>query len=92
MVSQALFCLSVSDLEQEACVDVERAVAILILDERIATELADGQTILECHDEVLVHNEAQAGTYSDVGTVRGTIARKSHILVVRSLCLRIALE
>ena len=45
-------------LEEEAGVDIERTVTILILNQLILAELAYWQTILEGHDEVLVHNKA----------------------------------
>ena len=56
-------------LEQESCIDVEGAVAVLFLDGLVAAELAYRQTVLEGYDEVLVHDEAQAGTHGDMRTV-----------------------
>jgi hypothetical protein len=40
-------------LEKEADVDVERSVSILFV---------EAACILECHDEILVHDEAQTCT------------------------------
>lgn len=45
-------------LEQISCVDVERAVAVLFLYGLVAAELAYWHTVLECYNEVLIHNEA----------------------------------
>ena len=90
MVSQALFCLSVSDLEQEACVDVERAVAILILDERVFAELAHGQAILKCYNEVLVHDEAQTATNGYMWAV--SRCALCHILIILCAILLITAE
>ena len=58
--------LSACCLEEVASVDVEGTLAILILDEGVFAELAHGQAILERHDEVLVHDEAQATTNGDM--------------------------
>ena len=76
------FLLSISRLEQETCVDIERAIAVLILEKLILAELAYRQTILEGYDEVLIHNESQTSTHGDVGTVRGAVARAGHIQVI----------
>ena len=45
-------------LKEVAGIDVERSITILTLNHRVAAELAYRQTILECHDKVLVHDEA----------------------------------
>ena len=56
-------------LEQESCIDVECAVAVLFLNHRVFAELAHRQTVLECNDEVLVHDETQTSTHGDVWAV-----------------------
>ena len=56
-------------LEQEAGVDVEGTVAVLVLDEWVFAEFADWQAVFKGYDEVLVHDEAQTTTYCDVRTV-----------------------
>ena len=78
-------------LEQESGVDVECAVAVLFLYYRILAELAYRQAILECNDEVLVHDEAQATTYCDVWTV-ACEARECHVLIVCLAVLLLATE
>ena len=50
-------------LEEEARIDVESTITILIADDWVLAEAANWQTILECYDEVLVHNEAQASAH-----------------------------
>ena len=78
-------------LEQESCVDVECAVAVLVFNHRIVAELAHWQAILECNDEVLVHNEAQACTDGDVWAVVCN-TRLRHILVILCAVLFFAAE
>ena len=56
-------------LEEEAGVNIESTISVLILYHRVLAELAHWQAILECHDEVLVHDEAQATTNADVWAV-----------------------
>ena len=63
--------VGLNSLEQESCVDIERAVAVLFLYHRVFAELAYRQAILECDDEVLVHDETQTATDGDVWTVTG---------------------
>ena len=46
-------CKIVSDLEQETCIEVESETAVLLIETLCA---------LECHDEVLVHDEAESET------------------------------
>ena len=48
--------LSKSILEQEAGVDVECAVAVLVLDEFVFAEFAYRQAVLKGYDKVLVHD------------------------------------
>lgn len=88
--SGSLSCNKELCLEQVTCVDVEGALAILILDEGILAELAHWQAILKGYDKVLVHDEAQATTNGDVWAV--TLLALSHILVIACAVLLLALE
>ena len=56
-------------LEQEAGVDVEGAVAVLVLDKFIFAEFADWQAVFKGYNKVLVHDEAKTGAYCDVRAV-----------------------
>ena len=85
------FIVRLNSLKQESGVDVERAVAVLFLYYRVFAELAYRQAVLECHDEVLVHDEAQTATDGDVWAVV-CYARLCYICIILSTVLLIATE
>ena len=56
--SVATYFIPHARLEEEARIDVESTITILIADDWVLAKAANRHTILECHDEVLIHNEA----------------------------------
>ena len=79
-----------STLEQVASVDVEGTLAILILDEGVFAELANGQALLKGYDEVLVHDEAQTATNGDMWAV--SLCALCHICIILCTILLITAE
>ena len=61
--SVATYFIPHARLEEEARINVESTITILITDDWVLAKAANWHTILECHDEVLIHNEAQASTH-----------------------------
>ena len=56
-------------LEEVARINVESTIAVLTLDEWVATELADRKTVLEGYDKVLIHNKAKTCANGDMWAV-----------------------
>ena len=57
-----VFC-NINFLEQITCIDVECAITILL------SKLTNRLTVLKADDKVLVHNESQTSTNSDMRTI-----------------------